>query len=50
MAVTTLERIIESRKSRGLRELTTCEQSEILTTGFYDEEKYTDRLAEEKEP
>jgi hypothetical protein len=38
--ITTLERVIESRKWRGLRELTVTEQSEILTTGYYDEEKY----------
>jgi hypothetical protein len=40
MTITTLERIEQSRKSRGLRDLTTTEISEILTTGFYDEEKY----------
>lgn len=38
--ITTLERVEQSRKSRGLRDLTTTEKSEILTTGFYDEEKY----------
>jgi hypothetical protein len=38
--ITTLERIIKSRADRNLRELTVAEQSEILTTGFYDEEKY----------
>jgi hypothetical protein len=38
--ITTLERVIKSRKDRGLRDLTVIEQSEILTTGFYDEEKY----------
>ena len=38
--ITTLERVMESRKGRGLRDLTITEQSEILTTGYYDEEKY----------
>jgi len=38
--VTTLERIIERRRGCGLRDLTITEQSEILTTGFYDPEKY----------
>jgi hypothetical protein len=41
--ITTLERVIQLRKNRGLRDLTTTEQSEILTTGFYDEEKYQEQ-------
>jgi hypothetical protein len=45
--ITTLERIIKSRKDRGLRDLTTTEQSEILTTGFYDEEKYRQQAGEQ---
>lgn len=40
---TTLERINERRKKEGLRDLTVIEQSEILTTGFYDPEKYPGR-------
>jgi len=38
--ITTLQTVIERRKREGKRELTIIEQSEILTTGFYDEEKY----------
>lgn len=38
--ITTLQTIIERRKREGKRDLTTTEQSEILTNGYYDEEKY----------
>ena len=41
--ITTMERIIERRKREGKRDLTTIEVSEILTTGFYDDEKYNDK-------
>ena len=40
---TTLESIIDERMVRGLRPLTITEQSEILTTVYYDEEKYRGR-------
>lgn len=40
MTVTNLETIINRRKKEGKRDLTVVEQSEIMTTGYYDEEKY----------
>lgn len=49
MVITTFERIEQSRKSRGLRDLTTTEISEILTTGYYDEEKYISALVRKKQ-
>ena len=39
---TALEIIIRERKEKNLRDLTIAEQSEILTTGFYDAEKYAE--------
>lgn len=38
--ITTLQTIIDRRKREGKRDLTAIECSEILTTGYYDEEKY----------
>ena len=40
--ITNLETIINRRMVKGLRPLTIAEQSEILTTRYYDEEKYTE--------
>jgi len=38
--ITTLQAILDRRKRAGKRDLTETEQSEILTTGYYDEETY----------
>ena len=40
--ITNLQTIIDRRKREGKRDLTEIEQSEIITTGYYDEEKYLD--------
>ncbi len=40
--ITNLQTIIDRRKREGKRDLTVTEQSEILTTGYYDEEKYSE--------